>query len=889
MSTPPHAMQPDQENSRRPMPESVEHPIPSVAYQRVGYFLSVFVVLTACACIYLADSQWFWQDDYQSYQLANYWEVGRSLSEGEFPLLTPFSWECAALAGEYQNGVFSILISALAYLMYTLSCSFPFAAAVFSTTHLAVLAAGTYRLARIKQVSVAMSLFVAWNTAFSGWIMIWGARAWFPALASFAWLPWFWGSLEMAVRRAPDWGNLRGIAKITSLARLGFPAAFFLYLIITAGWPFTVLMAGLLSAWVGMRQFARWEGMGAEQGVSLRQKRSSSHSEDVQADGRALQLLETITCRSVRLPRSIAAIAAIWVLGLGLSAPAWMMLLEYTAETLRGQSPATQLEDDWTVPILALPGLFLPALRVTWNVFGSIKEHTSVELAGGLLPISVMIAACLSARRHVLRHVGWELSLVIVVLLLSIWPSMGAFRWSFRWLPLAILVLSLAAGRCLPIIFAARQSLRLNPGQVGAMLVALAWIGSALWDWNGPGWVNPGLTLQGSLLVGCLFGWGCVWNRSASLEFLSRSAACLSLLIAFVSLGLPQPPLEYPVWDAPELVRRLPLEAHRRYLSIHEWSDLFDTDPKRVHRPIRASHRALMPGNFNQYQGIEFINGYSPMQPLGLHALFRIGPHGYLGVADPRGCDSYLQPALDLISREAGREGVLQWMGVDGIVVADQHRHLIPSFHAQGWHTAHVLSGSTVLHRNEVDSRSVRIVESAELLDDWKAVDDQMAWAQKPVNVRRRTWPVYMPNHRGQEATRFVSSIGAQVSGKSFANANLGNVVSRRNSVQVEIQRAASSAEVLVVFSRPWFPGYRATFNGKQIPVGRFCNLMPSVIVPAGQSGSLQLSYFPRSLQTGMWIVAATTLWLLGAVVTRKCHCEVVDTLSAPGRGAVEC
>src|SRR5262245_1965897 len=185
--------------------------------------LAGLLAVAFCGLLLLRDPEWFWRDDYQTYQLANYRDVARAWQEGELPLLSPYSWHGGALAAEYQNGVFSIFLTICALLAFGLGLSLPVAAAFLSTLHLAVLVGGTVRLSRRRGLAVDLALLVGLITMLSGWNMVWGARAWFPALASFAWLPWFWWALERALA-----GGGRGRF---------LPAGIFLYLIVAAGWP----------------------------------------------------------------------------------------------------------------------------------------------------------------------------------------------------------------------------------------------------------------------------------------------------------------------------------------------------------------------------------------------------------------------------------------------------------------------------------------------------------------------------------------------------------------------------------------------------------------------------------------------------------------------------
>src|SRR5262249_47978225 len=130
------------------------------------------------ALFLLHDRQFFWTDDFQSQHLAGYCDVARAWRQGEFPLVSPYSWQGGALAGEYQYGVFSLVLTPLALLVFGLELSLPLAAAVFSIVHLAVLAAGAFRLARFRGLPVHLAFLVALVSSLNGFIFIWGARIW---------------------------------------------------------------------------------------------------------------------------------------------------------------------------------------------------------------------------------------------------------------------------------------------------------------------------------------------------------------------------------------------------------------------------------------------------------------------------------------------------------------------------------------------------------------------------------------------------------------------------------------------------------------------------------------------------------------------------------------
>src|SRR4029077_980666 len=112
--------------------------------------------------------------------------------------------------------------------------------AALSIAHLFVLAAGAFLLARDRKLSVSLSIFVALIAALNGWIICWGATDWFGALGAFAWIPWAWCGLERALdRQRTRW-------------RFLWPVPF-VYLLVTGGFPYTVLMLVLLIVWLAIK------------------------------------------------------------------------------------------------------------------------------------------------------------------------------------------------------------------------------------------------------------------------------------------------------------------------------------------------------------------------------------------------------------------------------------------------------------------------------------------------------------------------------------------------------------------------------------------------------------------------------------------------------------
>ena len=164
----------------------------------LGAIVAGLIVVAFCLALLAHDPLIFWNDDYQLSVLPVFADVARSWGEGHLPLLSPYSWVCNNLAGEFQYGTFSIFINAAVVLIWRFPLTFPQQAAALSITHLFVAAAGAFLLARDRKLSMALSIFVALVGALNGWIVCWGATDWFGALGAFAWLPWAWWGLEKA-------------------------------------------------------------------------------------------------------------------------------------------------------------------------------------------------------------------------------------------------------------------------------------------------------------------------------------------------------------------------------------------------------------------------------------------------------------------------------------------------------------------------------------------------------------------------------------------------------------------------------------------------------------------------------------------------------------------
>jgi len=715
------------------------------------------LVVAFCFVLLWHDSLLFWNDDYELSILPVFADVARSWSEGHLPLLSPYSWVCGNLAGEFQYGTFSVFVNAAVVLIWKFPLSFPQQAAALSITHLFVLGGGGYLLARGRNLSSPLSLMVALVTALNGWIICWGATDWFGALGAFAWFPWAWWAMERAVdSRRRRW-------------RFLWPAPF-VYLLVTGGFPYTVLMLVLLAGWLALKSSVQ--------------------------------------------TRSLSAIWPLIVglaLGFGLSSPAWLALLDYAQGSARqGQEGSVHFE--WLVPPLSLPGFILPSWTVNWADFSSrLLPHTATELACGLVPPIALLAGLARCGRALLRQIKWELGLLVLVLLISMLPSVSVFRWSFRWLPFLHVIFALCAAEALRVMGSGKGGLTeevakeaekrrspglVTPGSLGLALVGLGIVAS---------WTFHTLGAHAFPFVWIILGIAGIWavlERTGLRKWAAVIITFASLLATYLCLppncGVPKYNL------AQELTSPAPLDLERLYLSVYpapEFAYRLENKPE----PFGTT---LRPGSTSMWAGVPLLNGYSPIKPSGVAREFGFTTHGEI------------RPDVGelLLEQESGAEGILARLGVDGIIVASE-MGWVPQ-PAGEWEMAVATQEGRVFHRRNGALARVRSVT---------AIDSR-------------------PNEQ-------------------FAPAVVSRIVNGRNRLLADVTVPPNGEPALLTISRPFFNGYRGKIGDVPLKVDSYRGLMPIVEIPAGTNGRLTLVYRPWWLVYGGVIsVACLAFGILAAL-----------------------
>jgi hypothetical protein len=764
---------------------------------RYVILLNAVLVLLAVLALW-KDPHFFFRDDGQSHSLAGFCEVARLCRSGTFPLLTDRSWQSGALAAEYQFGVFSPVQTALVLALFSCDLPLHYSAAVFFSVFAAILATGTYVLARSYRVSPPLAVMAALVATLNGWIVIWGVN-WLPAVGGFAWMPWVWWAVRrllQSTRRRLPWTVL---------------VAVFVALVILAGYPFAVLMVLVLAGWLSVDAVARRRRLRA--------------------------------CWPVLLGVG---------LGVALSAPAWMMLIEYTPATARDTlDRGSMLGFFLSVPPQAYLGMILPSISIEWQRF-TLSNLPPAEMNVGIAPIVLLLAALMQAPRRLLATVKSEGIFLALVMVLAMLPSLGSFRWMFRWLPLCFLTLAVVAARAAELLRreaalpAAERSGNGRASTIARAVLMILAVQVILLARDATTWYAAArLPL---LLVG--IGWYFVERFRRFLPAAAADAMPAAVVVAS-SLALywvlPIQSYAGQTWRLPaEVTQTGPFDPSITYLSLYS-----PADQRRGPMPRRASH--LRPGNVHFYSGLKAINGYSPLRPRGLCEKFTFDEWSAVG-----------SRRHTLLASGAAPGPLLRRMGVDGLAVSRSMRSQMGDLPLDEFVEVAELEDSVVYHRRTGRSPAVHCVERALI----RRPADTAATTPGVLPLLEPAGDVSLPD------------------GPAVFDTAVTRVIDQRpDRVLLAVDAAAASRPVLLSFARAWYPGYQAFLNDSPLPCHRLDGILPAVILPPGSRGRLLLVYRPLSLRIGLTLAALTAagLALAAAWAGRvKWHWRLASVIHSP-------
>jgi len=169
-----------------------------------------------------------------------------------------------------------------------------------------------------------------------------------------------------------------------------------------------------------------------------------------------------------------------------------------------------------------------------------------------------------------------------------------------------------------------------------------------------------------------------------------------------------------------------------------------------------------------------------------------------------------------LLSQQAGKDGELALLGVDGIVVA-RELDLTPQPSSE-WELVVSTDEGRVFHRRGTPFARVRSVTS--------------------IDSRPK---------------------------EQFGSATISKITDWRNWVEADVDVPTGHRPALLTFSRPYFRGYTARLGNQKLAVSSYRGLFPIVEVPAGAHGQLALIYRPAWLSWGIAIAVACALVILVA------------------------
>jgi hypothetical protein len=287
---------------------------------------------------------------------------------------------------------------------------------------------------------------------------------------------------------------------------------------------------------------------------------------------------------------------------------------------------------------------------------------------------------------------------------------------------------------------------------------------------------------------------------------------------------------EVPVWKWDDSLRTAGvLEPRRRYLAMYDLDAVIAKDVYgRNSRGLRAE---LRPGNMPMLADLHFVNGYSPLGLAALRNVFSVDAHGPMKAK-----------RAELFLRDySGPRDLLHQFGIDGLIVPERMALAYATTLANnGWTPVARIDGCLVLHRERIQSPVFKGVYAV------KTSDERNAYAV----MFGRGLVLYGNDDSG------VLNYGTR---------DLKTVEERRNETVVRFEDKGPTT--LLVFRRPWLPGWRATVDGESVPVLRANMIMPAVEVLA-DGFDVRLYYRPTSLIAGL-VIAALSLVVLVVVALK--------------------
>lgn len=401
--------------------------------------------------------QFFMIDDAQNEYLPKYMDIGRSLRQGVWPLLTPRIWLGGNYVVEYQYGVFNpvqlVICAVMSWCDSLRTASF-----VFAATYLCIGAAGLYTLGRTIGLSRGLSTLLGFFAGAELMVLYVYAASWYPGLCGFAWFGWTVAAIWRTLSRPTGWSAVAVVAGT--------------YLVLTAGWPQSVVALFLAAACLAL-----CGSLGRPPGP-----------------------------RAAR----VALLAVLIGAGVMLAAPAWMEMLATRPLTLRSSG----LHNDANFMTFGLRQALLahlPAFRDYMHWFAGYRLM-SLPLGYASLLLAAVVFFCRWPERPA-PAAGPALAFgvsAVVLLLIAMGPSqLGPMRWPVRFVPYFHACLL-----CCALVVGQHGALRTSPARIWAFL-GCAVLGSAIAVLQAEG-LSGGIRIRAVALAAvllCVSAWAFVTWR----------------------------------------------------------------------------------------------------------------------------------------------------------------------------------------------------------------------------------------------------------------------------------------------------------------------------------------------------------------------------------------
>ncbi|MBK0040231.1 MULTISPECIES: hypothetical protein [unclassified Leuconostoc] len=165
----------------------------------IGILIVTLIVLITAVIPLVFNEHYYFIDDTQNGAMGQWFELGKSLSHGKFPILNLSAQSAGNYIMEGQWGVVNPLTWLIAIFVYLIP-NFLISATIIKVFFLLILGLGTFELTRTLTKDVRLQVLagaILPTVAFTAYI---DASSWVTGLIVFALLPWFWWSFRMFLK-----------------------------------------------------------------------------------------------------------------------------------------------------------------------------------------------------------------------------------------------------------------------------------------------------------------------------------------------------------------------------------------------------------------------------------------------------------------------------------------------------------------------------------------------------------------------------------------------------------------------------------------------------------------------------------------------------------------